>query len=177
MESILLRPATKSELLERINQGRKELTQVIKRLSEAELVTPDPQTGWTIKDHLAHLAAWEIGIATLLQHRPRWPAMGLDETAIAASETDDLNTIIYQLHQNRPLAEVMTYFQEAHDQMLTALAQLSYEDLLKPYAHYQLHVSDSDSSDPILDWIAGNTYEHYAEHKEWIEAAFGRDER
>ena len=54
--------------------------------------------------------------------------------------------------------------------MLTTLAGLSDEDLFKTYSYYQPDEPGDDSGDPILNWIMGNTYEHYAEHQAWIEA-------
>ena len=43
-------------------------------------------------------------------------------------------------------------------------------DLRKTYSHYQPDEPGEDSGEPIMRWVAGNTYEHYAEHQEWIEA-------
>jgi hypothetical protein len=165
----LLKPLRKAELLERMEQGRTVLEQAISRLSEAQLTTSHPDTGWTIKDHLAHLGAWEVGIAALLRRQPRWAAMGLDEVTVEAHEMDDLNAILYQRHKDRPLSEVLAYFHETHRQMRAALAQLTDEDLFKTYSYYQPDEPGEDSGRPILDWVMGNTYEHYAEHLEWIE--------
>jgi hypothetical protein len=161
---------TKSELLARMAEARTALEQILSRLSEVQLTARDAQSGWAIKDHLAHLAAWELGIAALLQHRPRWEAMGLDKVTVASHETDELNEIIYRQNEDRSLAEVRAYFHEAHQQMLTTLASLSDADLLKTYSYYQPDEPGDDSGDPILNWIMGNTYEHYAEHQAWIEA-------
>ena len=164
------RPQTKSELLAQMAEAQAALEQTLTQLSEAQLASADAQSGWAIKDHLAHLAAWEIGIAALLQHRPPWKAMGLDEATVASHETDDLNAIIHRQNKDRSLAEVRAYFHEAHQQMLTTLAGLSDEDLFKTYSYYQPDEPGDDSGDPILNWIMGNTYEHYAEHQTWIEA-------
>jgi hypothetical protein len=165
------RPQTKSELLARMAEAGAALEQTLSQLSEAQLTSVDTQSGWAIKDHLAHLAAWEIGIAALLQRQPRWEAMGLDEATVASHETDDLNDIVYRQNKDRSLAEVRAYFHDAHQQMLAALDRLSDEDLLKTYSHYQPDEPGDDSGDPILNWIMGNTYEHYAEHQAWIEAS------
>jgi hypothetical protein len=164
-------PKNKSELLERMERARTGFEQAIGQLSEAQLTTPHPDSGWTIKDHLAHLAAWEAGIAALLQRQPRWEAMGVDEATAENHEMDDLNDIIYRQHQDRPLAEVRTYFDEAHRQMLAALSLLSDEELFKPYAYYEGEkASDDNDTQPVINWISGNTYEHYEEHQGWIEA-------
>ncbi|MBE7553805.1 MAG: ClbS/DfsB family four-helix bundle protein [Anaerolineales bacterium] len=162
-------PQTKADLLARMAQGRAALEQALGRLSEAQLTKLGPSGGWAIKDHLAHLAAWERGIATLLQHRPRWAAMGLDEAAISDYDEEDVNALIYQQNKDRSLAEVLADFHEAHRQMLAALDGLSDAELFKPYAYYTGEEA-GDNTRPIIGWIIGNTYEHYAEHQAWIEA-------
>jgi hypothetical protein len=53
--------------------------------------------------------------------------------------------------------------------MLAALAGMSDAELFKPYASYTGETAGDDRR-PIIGWIVGNTYEHYAEHQAWIEA-------
>lgn len=168
-------PQTKTELLTRIAESRTALEQALSRLSEDQLTTP-AASGWTIKDHLAHLAAWEAGIAALLRHQPRWAAIGLDEATIAQHEMDDWNEIIYQQNRDRSLAEVQHYFEEGHRQLLVALDRLAEEELFKPYAYFEGGKAEDDDTRPIIGWIIGNTYEHYDEHQGWIEAALGERE-
>lgn len=162
-------PQTKAELLARMAQGWSAFEQALGRLSETQLTTPGPDGGWAVKDHLAHLAAWERGIAALLQRQPRWAAMGLGEAAISHLDEAGVNDLIYRQNKERPLAEVQADFHEAHRQMLAALERLSEAELFKPYAYYQGE-ADGDDTRPIIGWIVGNTYEHYAEHQGWIEA-------
>jgi hypothetical protein len=50
-------PRDKGELIERIEAGRAALGEAIAGLSEAQLVAPLDGEGWSVKDHLAHLAA------------------------------------------------------------------------------------------------------------------------
>ncbi|MFN8453433.1 MAG: DinB family protein [Anaerolineae bacterium] len=165
----LLRPLTKTELLERIETGRLALAETLNRLSEAECLRPDAH-GWSIKDHLAHLAAWEMSIVALLRRQPRWAAMGLDEATLADADEETENNYLYQLHRDRSLTEVMAYFEDVHHQMVAVLATLNDEDLHKPCAHYDPNEAKGNADRPVLGWIIGNTYEHYAEHKTWIEA-------
>ena len=166
-------PRDKAQLLERIQRARAALEQTISQLSAAQLVAPGPYEGWSVKDHLAHLAIWEQGLAALLQGRPRYAAMHVDEETYLSADTDGLNAIIYQHNKDRSLAEVLAAFRQAHQQTLAALAGLTDADLFKTYSHYQPDEPGEDSGEPILRWIAGNTYEHYAEHQAWIQALVG----
>jgi hypothetical protein len=162
-ESISM-PRTKAELFQRIQQAQAALEQTISQLTAVQMTTPGPNGGWSVKDHLAHLATWETGLAALLEQHPRYSAMGFDETTYLNSGLDDLNAIIYKRHKDRPVTEVLTDFRRAHEQVLAALARLSDTDLFKTYPHYQPHEPGEDSGAPILQWIVGNTYEHYTLH-------------
>lgn len=157
---------SKAELLERINRSYAALVEILQPLSESQISRPAP-SGWAIKDHLAHMAAWELGVATLLQHQPRFAAMQVEEAVEQGKNTDDLNELIYQQSAGLSPAEAREKFEAAHRQMLHVLAALSEEDLYRPYAAY-LPAGSQGSQDPVINWIAGDTYEHFDEHKDYI---------
>jgi hypothetical protein len=50
---------------------------------------------------------------------------------------------------------------------LKQIEALSDQDLQKPVSFFQ---TDSTKTDPIIGWIVGNTFDHYAEHLPWIAA-------
>ena len=161
-------PRDKAELLERIQAERTALDETLARLSEMQLVAPGEYEGWSVKDHLAHLAAWELGIAALLRRGPRYAAMGLDENTYLNAGTDGINAAIHERTNDLSLADVLAGLRQAQAELLDALAPLSEADLAKRYSHYQPDEPGKDSGAPVVRWIAGNTYEHYAEHVAWL---------
>ena len=58
------------------------------------------------------------------------------------------------------------YFRDSHGALMAGLGKLSDADLKQPYSHFQ--PGDPDEERPVIGWVAGNTYEHYAEHIGWI---------
>jgi len=47
---------------------------------------------------------------------------------------------------------------------------MSDADLRRSYNHYQPNDPRDPGDDrPVADWVAGNTYEHYAEHIRYIQ--------
>jgi hypothetical protein len=68
---------------------------------------------------------------------------------------------------------VLAALRDGQQQLLDALDGLTDADLFKTYSHYQPDEPGKDSGAPILGWIAGNTYAHYAEHQGWIQALVG----
>ncbi len=164
----------KADLLARIQQSRLALEATLDRLSEAQLTTPGPDGGWSVKDHLAHITAWEQGIVALLHGRRRWAAMGLDEAAIRGADEDAINAMLYEQAKDRPLDEALAAFHDSYRQMLVTVDGLTDADLFRTYTHYAPDEPGEDSGDPIIGWIIGNTYEHYDDHHRWIAALLER---
>lgn len=158
---------TKDALLERIRAKRKELALTIVELDEAELEAFN-EDGWTVKDQLAHLATWERGIAFVLQKRPRYAGMGLDKASWRDLTMDEINAVIHRHYQDADLEDVLAYYQEAHDELKAAINALDEEELYQPYSYFQPDEPGQDSRRPIIDWIIGNTYDHYEEHLDII---------
>lgn len=160
-------PLPKSELLARIQQGWDDFQSFISTLSETQLTTPTDAAGWTAKDHIMHLAIWEDGVHALLNKQSRLDRMGVDADTWDSGDYDQVNAIIQQRHKDKPLAEVMQAFRDAHQRLVETVQSLSEEDLLRPYHYYQ---PGSPIDSPVIDRIIGNTYEHFTEHKPWIRA-------
>ena len=161
-------PPTVSELFVRIARGRADLEAWSVTLSEAELNAPR-KDGWSIKDHLIHLAMWELSVVSLLRGEPRYARLGLPPGEPIPDETTE-NAQIQAQNKNRSVKDALNLFHSAHMELLGELAKLSDADLLKPYSHFQPNDKDADSQNPILGWIIGNSYGHYEEHIPWIRA-------
>lgn len=166
--------ATKEELLARIAAARRDLDALLAGLTPAEMTAGSEPLDWSIKDHLAHLGAWAVGIAALLQKKPRWEAMQLDPEITRQADIDQTNETLYYQHKDRSLAEVQAYFNDCQQQLVDAISRLDYADLLRPYNDYQTHNNPAAGNHPIMDWIMGDSYEHYAEHIPWMQAKIER---
>jgi uncharacterized protein (TIGR03083 family) len=155
---------TRTELLDRIRRSWDALQNAILQMSEAQLTTLRSADGWSVQDHLAHLAAWERSTLAILRGEPRHRALGVDAAAYAEEDEDRLNALIYERNRERALADVLADLRDAHAQMLAALDRLSDADLRRPDTDFL----PGERGEPLLARIAGNTYEHYDEHLPWI---------
>lgn len=163
-------PRDKAESLARIAHSRAILEAALGRLSQAQLTGRTDEQGWTVKDHLTHIAAWERSMAYLLRGQPRHEGLGIPEATYLHEDINAINAAIHDQAAGRSLDEAIALFHNAHRQLLATLEPLTYDDLLKPYAHYLPDEPGDDDGHPILERVLGNTEEHYAEHLEWIEA-------
>ena len=154
-----------NSVVEPIEKSWTELGSIIDSLGPSGLSITGAD-GWAVKDHLIHIAAWEHSLIALLEGADRHHAMGVGSDV---DETDAINAAVWAMHRNKTPEEALDYFHQTHALMLKLLRTMSDDDLRLPYNHYQPHEPrDAADNRPAVDWVAGNTYEHYAEHIDWI---------
>jgi hypothetical protein len=161
-------PSPRAELLQEMRLASEELEQLLRPLDERQLTAPGPGGDWSIKDHIAHLTAWELGIVELLNKRPRFRAMQIEDAVLEEATEDEINAILHSLSRERSLQEVMAEFKRVHQAMLDTLEGMQDEDLLRHYSDYQPEDAGDPRDAPVIGWITGNTSHHYREHAGWI---------
>jgi hypothetical protein len=159
--------AEKDKLKERIESSFDELMDLIKRLGPDGLRITGAD-GWAVKDHLFHLGTWELSLVGLLDGRDRPAAMGVPGVE---KEQEAINDAVWALHRDKTPDEAIAFFAGTHAQLMSVLGKLTYEDLQLPYNHYQTNGEGVEGLDrPVIGWVAGNTYDHYKEHIQWIKS-------
>lgn len=165
-------PLTKSEVRDRMQRAYSQLLQAIEGLSDEQLEARE-EGSWAVTDHLAHVAVWERGVAEFMKGRSRAVGMGLTEEAWGLS-LDEVNDLIYQQNAALSAAQARQMLDEAHEQMLAALEDVSDEDLLRAYNSYLPEGEHPAAPERLLlETIVANTYEHYDEHLGYIREELG----
>jgi hypothetical protein len=165
-------PANKAELLRLIHASRTALEKTLNGLNEAQLTAPGPE-GWSIRDHLAHLAAWEQGMVELLHRRNRFAAMQVEDAIRQGKSENEINALIYKHHMQLTLPQVLERFQDVHRQMIEAIEGLSEAELFGPYDAFLPEQERGNRPQPVINWIMGNTYQHFDEHRGYIKQLLG----
>src|SRR6266852_5700626 len=103
---------TTSELLNRVDESWKSLVQKVSSLAPAQLTTAGPD-GWSAKDHLAHLSAWEESLIALLEGRDRGVAIDLSGAQAGSypHAIDAINALPHSPSKERSVADVLAAFQ------------------------------------------------------------------
>ena len=158
---------SKDQLLALMKRGWNDFDSFMSQFSEAQITQPTDAAGWTVKDHVAHLARWEDGIWALLNSQPRNVQMGVPDDLWAQNDYDAINAALRDLDKDLTLEQVRQHFSDVHERLIAKIEALSDADLQLPYEHYR---PGSGMDKPVIGWISGNTHEHYAEHKPWITA-------
>lgn len=152
----------KQDLLKELEEGREHFLDAIDGLSDEEMEQPGVMDDWSVKDLLAHLTMWEAELIKLL-----WQAkQGQRPSSVHFSHisVDELNKRWKNEMQDRSLERVMADFQSVRNQTIRRVEAFSDKDLndSKRYAWLD--------GEPLWEWIAGDSFQHEAEHIEQITA-------
>jgi hypothetical protein len=158
----------RDDLLSRIADARSELEQEIGRLSEAQLTATGPD-GWSVKDHLAHLASRQQKVIAAGKGQSPHEGLQVDYATYVSASIDEVNDLLYARHRDRPLPEVMAFWRTTHDELVGLIRGMTDVDLERPY-----DPNDPEEYRRLIDAIAGNSYEHAAEHLGWIRELLAR---
>lgn len=161
-------PKTRAALMERIERSWQELDGLAASLDDSSLRLP-VEDGWTVKDHLGHLSAWEESLLALLEGQDRAAAMGAP--GMGEAGVDAINAVLFEQRRGDSPAEALARLRQSHKRLLDRLGELSEEDLSRPYAYFQ---PETDDQRPVAGWVAGNTFAHYEEHLSFIREALRR---
>lgn len=140
-------PEDQEQLLRSYRQTREALLAAIDGLTDDALTAPTLD-GWSVKDHLAHIATWdEIRAAEVLRisagHESAWRMSG--------EQDNGYNDIAYDLRRNLSLEQVRWELATTHQRLLDAIASATDRGL-----------------DASLYGEAGLVSGHEAEHVGWI---------
>ena len=151
--------------IEPIEKGWDELTALVESLGSEELeLKGDGQ--WAVKDHLVHIAAWELSLVGLLDGEDQQAAMGV---AGVSGGMDAINEAVWLAHRHETAEQALAFLRASHARLMQRLSGMTDADLRRSYNHYQPNDPRDPGDDrPVIQWVAADTYEHYAEHVGYI---------
>jgi hypothetical protein len=156
-------PGSKEELMAAIRREWKRLMDVVAKLDEQKMTTPD-EGGWSPKDNLVHLSEWMNSMMGYhIDKRPAHEVMHLTEEQTRGWDMEVINPVLFARNKDRSIEDVMDELKQTYETVLAKLDAMSYEDLMKPR-----HADDPEKR-PLLMWVIGDTSGHFAEHREVIE--------
>jgi hypothetical protein len=152
----------KASILNEMRTNYAALEEILAPLEMTQMTTEGVIDGWSIKDMLAHIASWHHRLLTWLD-----AAIRNEEPVISGpdsvEEMDALNAQFYQENKSHPLDEVLTEFRTTHQQIMDIIQAMREEDLISPQRFAWTQGS------PLWQLVAGDTYEHYQEHRKQIQ--------
>ena len=147
----------KQALLAAIREERAALDAALADLSPREMTRPGvTRGGWSVKDILAHLFAWQEMNISWYEAGARGVAPPLPAPGFTWREIPRLNAAIYRKHRRRSLRAVMTDFHASHERMVGIITHLTDRDLVTLG-----RFSWTGPSWTLSDYFRANTVAHY----------------
>lgn len=141
-------PEDRDALIKHYQETRKELLSAIDGLTDEQL-SERSLDGWSVKDHLAHVAVWDEVRA---QEVERISAGHTTAWRMSDQQDDRYNEITYDLRENLTPAQVKWELERSRQRLLDAIASASERGL-----------------DGSLYGEAGLRSGHEEQHTSWIQ--------
>lgn len=148
----------KTAIIDKIEKEYQALEDLLAPLDGWQLTTPGTTDVGSVKDMLAHLAAWQKHLLAILQAACQGKEPGIPIRHLTCEEIERLNQGFYAAARARPLREVWAAFRATYTQVQQAIESLSEEAITDPERFAWLDGSS------LRRLIADSTYEHYHEH-------------
>jgi hypothetical protein len=154
-------PKDKSDLLEVIRLEREKLVSLFEGLNETQMAEPGVEVAWSIKDILAHIAAWERVAIDIIQ--PARDGQPLKPYVPKVFESiDNFNAVVFDSHKNKDLTEIIGEFEASHRDFMDLI-----ETLTEAFVFTNLPFEGTEELS-VQNMISSNTHWHYLEHAESI---------
>jgi len=165
---------TKSQLLDTLQTERARWDALLNTIDEERMLQPDVEGAWSVKDVIAHIAAYEDWAASVLESAHSGKKFIVGDEGEYRETTDSRNARLYEMSRYRDLSEVRTASQQTFQRLVAAIQALSEEDLFEPHRFDDLF--DPFLKDiPMVKLAMTNSYEHYREHipplQAWLESS------
>lgn len=161
---------TKAELMSEIKHYLSELDRILGQSSEKQLTMLRDAQGWSVKDHIIHLTAWERSILFMFQGKPRHEGIGVDAAVYYAGDDDKTNAVVQEKTKDMSLSEALAQFRDVHQKLMQRLAPLSDQDLHRHLRDLLPNEPGQGEGPVVIDIVDGNTANHFREHLGWIQA-------
>src|ERR1043165_5159355 len=100
-------PENKNELMSVIRREWGLLMDVVARLNEQKMTTPDAG-GWSPKDNLAHLSEWmNVLMGYHLDRRPSHEVLRVSEDVTKGWDMNVINPVLFERNRNRSTQDVL----------------------------------------------------------------------
>ena len=169
-------PTNKADLLHLLQEKRLAFDNLIATVPEIMVDEPNLPNGWSVKDLLAHVAAYERWMAGNIQavSERRTPTndelydQGQELESGDPFDLDTLNASIYEHFHTMPWSDVHAFAGASYAALVEAISAAPDEDFDREGLHPWL---DNGS---LLTRLPELTYGHYTEHDADLRTVAGR---
>ncbi len=164
-------PSTARDLVKAIDQAWEELQSFLGSLN-GEADKRQDASGWTVKDHVTHMAIWEDSVAILFRGSHRHVALGVEEAFYKQASFDQINAVIQERYARLRLDEAVGLLDQMHKRLMSDVRALTDEQLATAVRDFFPLAPRADDR-RMSDFIYWNTADHFREHLPWMRSLTG----
>lgn len=166
-------PQNRAHLLEAIATSWNAYTRLIDTLADEQWTAVTDDQGWTVKDHVAHVTAWENVITEVFRNgSPQYETLQLTESEWRERGLAGAEEVIHARKAGQSLRRVMHNRDVTHARLVTILSGLSEEAMHRPFAEF----GAVDATGTVLVELMDALARRYDHHSAAILAITGVDE-
>ena len=162
-------PASSQALLALLQAEWESLQAVLSGLTADQWTKSDLENSWSVKDVVAHLTAWEGRMLGWLDESFRGMAPERPAPGMTWEDLDRLNQLTFEENRQASVEQVRLSAVAVHSEVEQIVRRMSDPDLFDG-SRYAWRAGD-----PMWHMVAANTWWHYREHRDQIEAWLSAD--
>ena len=153
----------KSAMLKGIQREWQALWDAVEKLSPEQLTTPDAG-GWSPLDNLGHLTEWMKALLGYhMDHKSSREVFNLPEDLAENFDFQKVNAYMVARDRGRTREQVLDELKQKYAEVVARLEAMPFDALL------ELRFPDDPRRGTLLEFVLGNTSEHFKEHRLTIE--------
>ena len=156
-------PRSKDELLKCIRITHKRLETTLAKVPSDSMLLAGVEGEWSVKDLLAHIAAWERRMVVWLEQAREGHEVSMLPPGMTWDDLDSWNAQTYREHADDPLDAVLQESEAAFQAAFQTVSDTGTYELMYP-GRFEWR-----KGSPLWKMVAANMYWHYDEHRETIE--------
>ena len=161
----------KEHILAAMREQLDRWEKVMAHLSEVQIVAPNFDLEWSIKDVIAHLWAWqqvsiarvEAGIENREPAYPKWIVESIEDWE---EDSDRVNALTFERYHEKPWSEIHENWKRGFSHLLEVASDIPEPDLLDGDRYAWLH---GHSLAAILIASYDHHQEHYEKLARWLQ--------
>jgi hypothetical protein len=163
-------PRDRTELLAAVAVSWRAYRHVLDELSDEQWEGPTDAQGWTIKDHVAHVTAWENVVVEVFRSGvPPFATLQIPEADWIERGFASATDLIYAQTSGQSLRRAMRNRDATHVRLVAILEGLTEDELRQPF----MDSRSRDGERPVLAAMMEYLVDHYDKHRREIAAMTG----
>ncbi len=157
------RPQNRAELLAVIAISWNACIALIDALTPEQWTSATDGQGWTVKDHVAHVTAWENVVTEVFRSgSPQYATLQISEAEWAAGGIDGADVVIHASKAGQSLRRVQNNRDVTHARIVSILTELPEEELQRSFSAFGAVDADRPVLEEMMDYLVGRYDDLYA---------------